>query len=204
MMMTDELKKKVVVALKDYEKKQKTTRKKTADAGGMSIVGNGNVQVNGDVHVNSRRIERPSIQRGPQDITEEQAFKLYELVKKAVEIESIAGGDKRKLFASWWSKLKRRFKSTSYKQIPYERGEEAISYMQQAVAQLRPKLRRRDNEAWRKAHYTGIWSRARELGHPKSWVYELVEQRLGKKVDSLTALGEQDLKKIYTIIIALK
>lgn len=201
--MTDELKRKVAVALKDYEKQRKRTRKKAADPAGMSIVGNGNVQVGGDMHVNSRRIERPVVQPGPQHITEEQAFKLSELVKKAVEIEGIAGGETDKLFASWWSRLKKRFKVASYRMIPYGRGEEAISYMQQEVAKLRPKLRRRNNEAWRKEHYTAIWSRTRELGYPKSWVYELAERRLCKKVDSLTALGEQDLKKLYTIIMAL-
>lgn len=170
----------------------------------MSIVGNSNVQAGRDVNINPRLVSRPVIQPGPQHITEEQAFKLQELVKKAAEIEATANNKEIKdLFAKWWGKLKKRFKATSYKTILLHDGEVAISWMQQEVAKLRPKLRRTDNDAWRNEHYSSIWARARQRGIDKPAVYGIVNERIGKAVSSLTELGERDLKKLYNIIMAM-
>lgn len=199
--MTKDLKDRVMVALEEYQDKQKKTGRKAIDVVTMTITGNSNVQASGDVNINTRKIERAVIQPGPEHITEECAFKLSELVKKAVEIECVAGADMAKCFQKWWSKVKRRYRVTSYKMIPSDLSADAILYMQQEVAKLRPKLRRRDNEAWRTEHYKGIWARSKQLGHNKVWVYALVEEKIGKKVESLKALGEQELKKLYTIIM---
>lgn len=201
--MADELKKQVVAALKEHGDKPRRARKQTIPAGSMVINGDGNIQAGGDVNINTRKIERvPPPPRNAEHITDTQAYKLKELVKKAVDIESKAGKEPSKAFPAWWSKLQKRYKVPRYDLIPCDLGDDAISYMQQEIAKLRPKLRRRDNESWRKEHYSGIWARAKELGKDKSWVYGLVEEKIGKKVESLTTLGEQDLKKLYTIIMA--
>lgn len=203
--MADELKKKIVDALKEHGQKPRRSRKQTIPAGSMFINGNGNVQAGGDVNINTRKIQRVAAPpTGPEHITKEQAYKLSELVKKACELETKTGKEQAKSRPAWWSKLQNRYRVPSYHFIPCTLGEDAISYMQQEIAKLRPKLRRRDNEAWRKEHYSGIWARAKQLGYDKAWVYGLVEEKIGKKIESLTALGEQDLKKLYTIIMAKK
>ena len=200
----NDLKKKLAAALEENSDKPRQTHKKSAASTTMIINGDGNVQVNGNMNINSKKIERvPPPPRGPEHITDLQAYKLMELVKKAVEIESKAGKEPSKAFPAWWSKLKKKYKVPRYDLIPCNLGDEAISYMQQEIAKLRPKLRRRDNEAWRNEHYRGIWSRSKELGHDKPWVYALVEEKIGKKIESLTTLGEQDLKKLYTIVMSI-
>lgn len=201
--MTDELKDRVVIALDKYRDKQTMTAQRPTSIS-FKIVGNGNVQACGDININARKITRNIIKPGPEHITEKQAYKLRELVKKAVEIESKAGGEQSRLFRLWWSRIYKRFEVTSYKLIPSIRGEEAISYMQQEVAKLRPKLRRTDNEAWRNDLYAAIWSRTKELKHNKSWVYQFFEKKTGKKIESLTQLGERDLKKLHTLIMSQK
>lgn len=199
----DELTQRVAAALKEHGDKPVQTGKQEVATRSMVIEGNGNIQAGGDVNINTRKIERvPPPPRGPEHITDTQAYKLKELVKKAVDIESKAGKEPSKAFPAWWGKLQKRYKVPRYDLIPCELGDDAVSYMQQEIAKLRPKLRRRDNDAWRKEHYNGIWARTKQLGHDKAWVYGLVEEKIGKKVSSLTALGEQDLKKLYMIIMA--
>jgi len=199
--MADELKDKVVAALKKHQATPKRTRK-AATATVQSISGNGNIQAGGDVNINTKKTERVVVHPGPQHISEEYAFKLFELVKKACEIECVAGADMAKCRQKWWGKFKRRYRVASYKMIPRELGDDAVLYMQQEVAKLRPKLRRRDNEAWRRSLYKGLWARARQLGMDKPAVYALCTEKIGKTVTSLTALGERDLQKLYGIIIS--
>jgi hypothetical protein len=76
-------------------------------------------------------------------------------------------------------------------------------YMKQQIAIMRPKLRRNDNPSWRNEHYAGIYARARQLGISKGEVYAIAFNRLGVQVVSLTKLGEQNLKKLYQIIMAM-
>jgi len=199
--MADELKDKVVAALKKHQATPKRTRK-AATATVQSISGNGNIQAGGDINVNTKKVQRTVVQPGPAQISEQTAFKLSELVKNAVKIECVAGGETAKCFKKWWSKIGRRYKVTSYKMIPREFADDAIAFMQQEVAKLRPKLRRRDNEAWRNSLYKGLWARARQMGMDKPAVYALCAEKIGKTVTSLTALGERDLQKLYGIIIS--
>lgn len=200
--MTDDLTKKVSKAIKENVNKSSKLKKKPTNKLMMNINGNGNIQAGGDVSINSKKIERVlPPPRGPEHISDACAYKLSELVKKAVEIDVKTGKEKAKSYQTWWSRLKKRYKVPRYDLIPCISEEDAVSYMQQEIAKLRPKLRRKDNDAWRKEHYTGIWARSKQLGYDKAWVYSLVEEKIGKKIKSLTELGEQDLKRLYIIIM---
>ena len=106
--------------------------------------------------------------------------------------------------AKWWSKLKRTYDVPTYREIPQELGDDAIAWMKQEIARTRPKLRRSDNHSWRKELYAAIYARARELGISKGEVYSIVHDRLGKRVSSLKQLGEQNLKKLYNIMMAME
>jgi hypothetical protein len=175
----------------------------------QSIVGNGNFQIGGDItiHVNEKKITRPIIQPGSQNISEKQAFEIKQLVDTFVELAAEANPDvdKAKLYQQWWTPLKKKFTVTSYKMIPVERFEEVVSWLrQQKAIKVMPKLRRPSNDTWRKERYKAIWSRSKELGFEKQDTYNLVSQRLGKSVSSLTELGERDLDKLYHAIMDLK
>lgn len=175
----------------------------------QTIVGNNNIQSSGNitVHINEKRITRPVVQPGPQHISEEQAYKIKQSVDKLVERASEANpsSDKGKLYAKWWVSLQKKFVVTSYKMIPAERFEEAISWLQQQKAiKIMPKLRRSSNDTWRKERCAAIYSRSKEIGFEKPDVYNLVLQKLGKSISSLNDLGERDLDKLYRIIMDLK
>lgn len=173
----------------------------------QTIVGNDNVQIGGDIivqHINEKRIIQSVIQPGPQHISEKQAFEIKQLVDTLVELNSEATPNvsKRKLYSKWWGGLNDKFTVTSYKIIPVECFEEALTWLrQQKAIKVMPKLRRPHNDTWRNERYKAIWSRSKELGYEKHDVYGLAFQRLGKSISSLTELGEQDLDKLYKIIM---
>ena len=185
--------------------KKATLRKKKGEpTGSQSIVGNGNIQAGRDVFVNKRETIRNEVKPGPEHITAAQARKIQGLVEKAVSIEEAAGGDRQALFAKWWGIVKNQYNVPTYREIPAHLGDQAIAWLTQQIAIKRPKLRRTDNTSWRNEHYKAIWAKARQLGFSKGDVYALVLERIGVQVVSLTKLGEQNLKKLYNIIMAMK
>ncbi len=172
----------------------------------QTIIGSG-VQIagdyNGDININTKQIQQHKFTPGPEHISSSQAYKLKQLVYKAAEIEAVSGLPEEEGRKKWWGRLGGKFKASPYQAIPAELGEAAISWLSQEVAKLRPKLRRRDPEAWRKEHYTAIWARAKELGMDKAAVYDLATTKLGIPVTSLTKLTQQALKKFYNIIMGM-
>lgn len=201
----DDKKAKVINIIKEATpKKPATPRKKAAPKATMSIVGNGNIQAGRDVNINKRETIRNEFTPGPEHITAAQARSLQKLVDKATEIEEKAGADRGKAFAKWWSLLKNQYNVPNYQAIPAHLGEHAIAWLKQRIAIMRPKLRRNDNASWRNEHYTGIYAKARELGISKGEVYAIAADRLGVRVTSLTKLGEQNLKHLYQIVMAMK
>ena len=165
---------------------------------------NNNFVFGGDININKRVVQRTKIQPGPEHISSHQAAALQNLVKKAAEVEVVAGMSSQAAYQKWWSMVKRRFDVASYREIPRDRGEEAITWLRQRIAMNRPKLRRRDNKNWRNEHYSAIWARARQLGYSKGDVYGIVYDKLGKRVSSLKQLGERNLKKLYNILMSQK
>jgi hypothetical protein len=197
-MSDDDKKRKVVKLFEESSKKIEEQQK----AHVIDIKGNNNIVGNNN-NINTRNTIKNVVQPTSIHITELQAKKLSDLVHKAVEIEIKTGLDIREARKKWWGRVRNHCTVTSYKLIPLEKGEDTIKWMQQEVAKLRPKLRRSDNDAWRKELYTGIWARSKELNLSKSSVYEITLAKLGKNIDSLTVLGEQDLKRLYNIIMKL-
>jgi len=181
----------------------RATRKSRSLDPVQSVSGHNNVVAGRDVNINKREVTRLSVTPGPEHITEEQAKRLKDLLDKAAKIEIAAGSDPRKTYAKWWSELTNRYQVTSYRLIPRALGDEAIKWLQQRAAMLRPKLRRSNPSAWRREHYTTIWARARELGMSKGEVYSLVKHRLNVQVVSLKQLGEHNLRHLYNIMMSL-
>ena len=147
-----------------------------------------------------RRVVKP----GPEHITPKQAATLQELVRKAANHDVAGGMSPSAAMAKWWTALKRTYGVPTYREIPQELGDDAIAWMKQQIARSRSKLRRTDSQSWRNELYTAIYARARELDLSKGEVYAIVHERLGKRVGSLKQLGEQNLKKLYNIMMAVE
>lgn len=184
-------------------KKAAPRKKKEEPIPSQSIVGNGNIQAGRDIFYNKKETIRNEVKPGPEHITAAQARKIQRLVEKAVTIEETAGGERQALFAKWWGIVKNMYNVPTYREIPAHLGDQAIAWLTQLIAINRPKLRRTDNMSWRKEHYKAIWAKARQMGFSKGDVYAIVLDRIGVNVISLTKLGEQNLKKLYNIIMAM-
>jgi hypothetical protein len=60
-----------------------------------------------------------------------------------------------------------------------------------------PKIRRKDNELWRQKHYKTIFGIAKNvLGWSEDQIHQFASTKLGKRVVSLSDLGEQDLARL--------
>lgn len=212
----DDKKRKVAKKVKEIldeaePKPAKKPRKKVTRIKGnvISINGEGNSlgQVaGGDIHnnINKKEIIRPKIIRGPEHISSSCALKIRSRIDTLVELGVASGkGDASKLYKMWYAKIRKHFNVSTYLEIPACHEESAIKWLQNQKALLRPTIRRSSNANWRKDHYTGIWSKANELGMSKADVYFLVKERLGKTVFSLRNLGEQDLTRLYQIMFKL-
>lgn len=163
-----------------------------------------NIIVGGDVYLNRKQVKRNVVTPGPDHVPGAVALRIKELIAELADIDTQAG--KASTFGQWYNRLYRHFNVTSYQLIPAEQGEEAIEWLQQQKAIHRPKLRRTNNEAWRRSHYTAIYARAGELGFSKQQLYELAQERLGLKVDvrSLKDIGERNLQKLHNILFSME
>ena len=192
------------------QKPEHRRRKPVTHVHGDTIVHRGQVQVSArnvtlagrDVHINKRDIRRTTFQPGPAHISTEQAFRLKQLIEKAVELDVAAGEARRPSYSRWWSILKKQFGVTTYREIPENLGEDAIAWIKQRIAMRRPKLRRSAPIEWRRQYYSAIYARAGELGYSKGELYALARLHLGTQITSLKQLNQKNLKKLYGLLMA--
>jgi hypothetical protein len=184
-------------------KQVKSKPRKTRAVIQQTIHGDGNTQVAGDYVENKKVVQRVVIQPDERHIDESTAFEIKRLIDFLAEIDVKAG--RPDSHSGWFSRLYRRYRVTSYKLIPTESANDAVQWLRQQVPQQRPKLRRSAPEEWRNQLYGSIWGKARKLAMPKQLVYDLALQRLAlkKPISSLKELGEQNLKKLYDILIRM-
>lgn len=165
--------------------------------------GDGNIMIGRDVIHTEKVVQKTVTKPGPQHISEEQAFEVKSSIDELAKIDVDSGrADSHK---EWYSRLYRKFKVTSYKTIPREKFDNVISWLGQQKAMNRSKLRRPANTEWRKQMYGAIYGRWRQLGREKSTIYSFANERLQLKcqIQSLTELGEQNLKRLYDIVIRM-
>jgi len=173
----------------------------------ISIEGNNVIAITAgrDLNYNTRKVIRPVFTPGPQHVSPEQARAIGALVDEIVEIEKNSKRPPKNPYGKWWSLLKAHFNVQVWREIPCERGTEAIEWLQRRKAMLRPKLRRTNPEKWRASLYTGIWAKAKELGISHEGVHCIANERLEltRPITSLKELGERNLKKLYDIIFSM-
>ena len=167
---------------------------------GQSIQGDNNIQAGRDVNFLEKKVTRNNVIREDGEITDKQAKKIGDLIKKVGDLHTKAG--KTNEFGGLHTRLWSRYQCTSYKKIRSEDFEDAVSWLNQQAAMVRPKLRRSNNEVWRKEHYKGIYAAWGKTGRAKSEIYDFAKQRLElkKPISSLKDLGERNLKKLYDIV----
>jgi hypothetical protein len=151
----------------------------------------------GDINYTAKHITRTGFTPDERHITPEQATKIKSLVDDLAEMDESAGDDKGRSYQKWWKMFNNNFKIPTYRELPRERFHEAVTFLQQAKARNLPRIRRKDNELWRKKHYQTIFGIANKaLGWTKEGVHSFASIKLKKNVESLADLGERDLAKL--------
>jgi hypothetical protein len=158
----------------------------------------------GDISINQKKIVRPQYSREPGDISEEQAFEIKRRIEDLAQIDEQAG--RGNTYGKWQNHFKNAFHLTSYKKLSLEKYDEAIQFLNQQRGRSLPKLRRANNNEWRKRIYRAIWPLARELSMTHEQVYDFAfkELELNKPICSLTELGEQNLERLRDKLRSLK
>jgi hypothetical protein len=160
-----------------------------------------------NLYMNPKTVNRPIVQPTEIHITQEQASVIKKLVDDIIDINDKAGKyrtteQKSKAYQSYWSSFKKKFNVTSYHLLPKEKYVLAETWLRKQVAMNRPKLRKTNNEEWKKEFYTSIYARIKSLSITKDELYNIAFQKLDLKepISSLKELTDINLKKLYQII----
>lgn len=151
----------------------------------------------GDINYSPKQINRTEFTPDERHISSEQAVKIKNLIDELVDMDASAGKDKGRSYGMWWKMLTNEFKIASYRELPRESFDEAVLFLRQAKARNLPKIRRKDNELWRRKHYGTIFGIAKKgMGWSDEDVHQFASAKFKKQVASLSDIGEQDLARL--------
>lgn len=176
----------------------------------QSITGNNNLQigVNNGYIIRTDKVQRKIevVHNPDQHITDAQAMKIRGKITELVEmITSDPKKSKPAVFKEEYNALYKHFGITSYKLLPKDKYEEAITWLQKRIAYKgKKRLRRGDTEVWRKKQYSAIYTRAREMGMTREEVLHQATILLALKspLESLKDVSDTRLQKIYNYIFS--
>ncbi|ENS5447412.1 hypothetical protein ACE1QC_002275 [Morganella morganii] len=173
----------------------------------IKVLGSKNFVINESkgvvLNINSTHRKINKITPSDEHITSAQARRIQEIVKALAEKEAASGISTRQAFAKWYNAIRKRYDVPSYHLIPNYLGEEAIKWLQQNSA-IKRKTTPSSKASVKNEYYAAIWARAKQVGMTKGDVYHIVNERLGKTITSLTSLSEDNIKKLYEIIMRMK
>lgn len=150
-----------------------------------------------DINYTAKHVTKNEFTPDDRHITSEQAVKIKGLIDELVDMDVSASKDQGRSYARWWKTFNNRFKITTYRELPREFFDEALLYLRQAKAQNLPKIRRKDNELWRRKHYGTIFGIAKKSSEwTEDDVHQFASEKLKKRITSLTDIGEQDLARL--------
>lgn len=183
---------------KPAAKRPKVAKSKEASQGGITQNATGReiYQSGGAMYINQKPLKVVvEFTRSEEHITEEQAAELRILINDLGERDEKAGKGAR--YGAWMNAFKEKFGLTTYKALPQERWDEAVSWVRSRKGMQRPSLRRTNNKEWKKDHFSAIWGCAKKLDWNEDEVREKAREyfELKKPVASLKDLGEQKLEK---------
>ena len=187
----------------------RNTINQTAKGNNITQIGSNN----GTINIKTEKVKTENkITPNPAfHVSGEQAQLIKKYIDDIVELNENAGKfkkkeDKSNFYGKTWNSFKKAFGVTSYQLLPKEKFADAITWLQKQGAIQKPKLRRTNNTEWRNKNYTAIYSKLRQLGYKKEKAYEIANEKLNlkKPISSLKELGEQNLERLYQIIMRMK
>ncbi len=162
----------------------------------QTVSGKGNMVAGRDLNVARKITRRNEVipDAGGRHITGQEAFKIKAEIRKYTDLMKEAGLDPNP--SGVWNRLYKHFQIASYREVPAGCVEEAIKIIQVEIAKSRPKVRKRNPDAWRKQFYTAIWAASKQLGMGKEDVYRFANEQLGprKPINSLKDLTQKQLQ----------
>jgi hypothetical protein len=176
-------------------------------------VGNNNLLIGSlnkmELYQNSTKIIRNVVQPDATCIDDKKAYEIKEKIDQLVEIDILSGKykefDKGKRYAFHWNTFKRYFKITDYHLIKNSDYEKVMIWLRKMVAINKPKLRKNNPVEWRNRNYSSIYSKIKSFGIAKEELYSIAYDKLKLKnpITSLKDLNDNNLKKLYQLIIRL-
>jgi hypothetical protein len=146
----EEVKAKVINILNAARpKKPRQPRKSTSVSISQTAVGDGAVQVGGNLHINTRQVIRAEVTPGAEHITDAQAAALHEKIQELTDLRNLV---KRRPVtkAHYWSRLNRHCHVPRYRLIKLEDFDKAMRWCRQQLAILSgTKTAQKRDPAWR-------------------------------------------------------
>lgn len=145
-------------------------------------------------------------------ISESQAKTIKDKIDEAVEIQKTVADSKNSnknigtLYKETWNSFNSKFKITSYKLLSKDRFEEAYDWLKSQVAYVySPKLRKNNNDEWRKKLYGSIYAHSQsdwKMSKEQLYKFAFEKLKLKKQILSLKDLNDTNLKKLYKILFS--
>ncbi len=177
----------------------------------QSITGDNNVQVgvnNGHIiHTKKVKVTTEVLHAPGQHITDAQALQIREKITEIAGMVATNKGSIGSMIKKEYNAFYNQFGCTSYKLLPSDKFDEAITWLAKRTAYHGKKnLRHGDTPEWRKKQYTAINTRARQLGMDRDKIILFAQDKLELKepLESIKDLSSTRLEKFYKFIFALK
>lgn len=177
----------------------------------QSITGNNNVQVgvnNGQIiHTKKVKVTTEVLHAPGQHITDTQALQIREKITEIAGMVATNKGSIGSMIKKEYNAFYNQFGCTSYKLLPSDKFDEAITWLAKRTAYHGKKnLRHGDTPEWRKKQYTAINTRARQLGMDRDKMILFAQDKLELKepLESIKDLSDTRLQKLYNFIMQKK
>ena len=168
----------------------------------LKQIGNNNTaQIAGGDIITTKQIKKVTkFTPGEEHVTSQQAKAIKDLVDKLAEKLPTEAGKPN--YRAAYGILYAEYQVSSYREIPRESYEDAVSFLRQRGAMNRGKLRRSNPKKYEGSLFSAIWAKQGSLGWQKGDVYEFafVKLSLRRRIDSLKKLGPNQLKKLDTFL----
>lgn len=168
----------------------------------MNIVGDRNIQVAGDYKVVNPVVKKV-IERRDGSLTPAECRQVQEMIKALVELTT--GLPMERAFASWWERLKNRFKVEKYESLQSTQLLEVEDWYREQRAILTSGLKTKAPELWKNARIGSIKKAMKQMNREadKLTYYREISDRLNMKrpFTSLTKLTKTDLERVYRLVL---
>lgn len=165
----------------------------------IKIEGNNNTIIlgnNNKINAKSKKEDKPK-----DAISEEQASEIKLLVQEIGKIYEDAGETNKTAYSSIYSKLYRKFKVTSYKNIKKSDYNDVILYLRRLRTAAKSKLKNKNFDAWRTKAYADIYTKIGIAKIDKKDFLNYLTNNLQRTITSLKDLNDEELKKIHYMVM---